>query len=348
MGSISWSNLNGSGATSLNITEFIGIAIHPTNANIAYGGSQDNGTEKFSDAYPWAFVQGGDGGEVIVDPNTPTKVYHIAPVASFGSSAFIQKSTNSGVSWSSITSGIVDPNNANFYPSFVMDPSNSNRLMVGTDYVNVTTDAGGGWAKLGTFKFPGGIDDIAIAPSTATPSTPRLVVAFGSLRTMAPIGPNTARERTRDTSISKSIRPTIKSYTRCATSLAMDTSSAARTAESHGRTSRGNLPDLPTWSFQIIPNGAGSADDILFIGNDTGVYRSTNLGGSWSRYATGLPNVQVRDLEYSNSLRILAAGTHGRGLWEIKLNTATRRQCRFVFHERGHAEECRRARRIGQ
>ncbi len=96
VGSTSWSNLNGSGANSLNITQFIGIAIHPTNADIAYGGSQDNGTEKFSDAYPWSFVEGGDGGEVIVDSNTPATVYHIAPVASFGSADFIRKSTNSG------------------------------------------------------------------------------------------------------------------------------------------------------------------------------------------------------------------------------------------------------------
>ena len=43
-GSVAWSNLNGN----LQITQFTGIALHPTNPDIAYGGSQDNGTEKFT------------------------------------------------------------------------------------------------------------------------------------------------------------------------------------------------------------------------------------------------------------------------------------------------------------
>src|SRR5262249_22263160 len=38
---IHWTNLNGD----LQITQFTGIALHPTDSLIAFGGSQDNGTE---------------------------------------------------------------------------------------------------------------------------------------------------------------------------------------------------------------------------------------------------------------------------------------------------------------
>jgi photosystem II stability/assembly factor-like uncharacterized protein len=40
---LAWSNRNGN----LQITQFVGMALHPTNANIAYGGTQDEGTVRF-------------------------------------------------------------------------------------------------------------------------------------------------------------------------------------------------------------------------------------------------------------------------------------------------------------
>jgi hypothetical protein len=50
---------------------------------------------------------------------------------------------------------------------------------------------------------------------------------------------------------------------------------------------------------------------------DDGVYVSADQGNSWSRFGVGLPNVQVRQLELNADLQILAAGTHGRGMWQI-------------------------------
>ena len=47
--SVAWSDLNGN----LEITEFEGIAVDPTSASIAYGGSQDNGTEKYTGSLTW-------------------------------------------------------------------------------------------------------------------------------------------------------------------------------------------------------------------------------------------------------------------------------------------------------
>ena len=65
VGSIQWTNLNGNVPNAaLNTIQFTGIAIHPTNADIAYGGSQDNGTEKFNDSLGWSRVRSGDGGFV--------------------------------------------------------------------------------------------------------------------------------------------------------------------------------------------------------------------------------------------------------------------------------------------
>ena len=35
------------------------------------------------------------------------------------------------------------------------------------------------------------------------------------------------------------------------------------------------------------------------------------------RFGAGLPNVEVRELVYNPALQILAAGSHGRSVWEI-------------------------------
>src|SRR5438094_947269 len=54
----SWTDLNGD----LNTIQFQGIGLHPTNANIVIGGSQDNGTELYRGAPLWTETAGGDGG----------------------------------------------------------------------------------------------------------------------------------------------------------------------------------------------------------------------------------------------------------------------------------------------
>jgi photosystem II stability/assembly factor-like uncharacterized protein len=80
-------------------------------------------------------------------------------------------------------------------------------------------------------------------------------------------------------------------------------------------TGGGALPNLPVWSIQINDSTSPST---LYIGAEDGVYTSTDLGVSWSRLGTGLPNVQVFQVAFNGSLRILGAATHGRGAWEIQ------------------------------
>jgi photosystem II stability/assembly factor-like uncharacterized protein len=76
------------------------------------------------------------------------------------------------------------------------------------------------------------------------------------------------------------------------------------------------LPDFPAWSILIDPRVTPAR---LFVGTDIGVYASTDGGNTWAPYMTGLPNVQVRSLALNTTTNTLAAGTFGRGLWEIHL-----------------------------
>ena len=83
-----------------------------------------------------------------------------------------------------------------------------------------------------------------------------------------------------------------------------------------------NLPDVPVYSIVLQPNGAGTGDDVLYIGSDTGVFTSSNLGASWTQLGVGLPTVQVRDLQL-NQQNVLVAGTYRRGVWETQVGPPT-------------------------
>src|SRR6185312_4574508 len=74
----------------------------------------------------------------------------------------------------------------------------------------------------------------------------------------------------------------------------------------------GNLPDLPAYAIALNP-----AASTLYVGNDNGVYASTNGGTTWAPYGAAMPNVQVRDLEYNSTTNTLAAFTLGRGAFQI-------------------------------
>jgi len=77
----------------------------------------------------------------------------------------------------------------------------------------------------------------------------------------------------------------------------------------------GNLPDVPTQSVVVDP----VYPQNIYVGNDLGVYVSTNTGASWNEYRTGMPYTLVFDLSIVNISRKLRATTHGNGIWERKL-----------------------------
>jgi len=83
-----------------------------------------------------------------------------------------------------------------------------------------------------------------------------------------------------------------------------------------------NLPENVPIQALVLDKVDGEA--FLYAGTDIGVYRCARVFGdvwSWSRMGTGLPYVQVLDLDIKKygQKTILAAGTHGRGAWRIEI-----------------------------
>jgi hypothetical protein len=73
----------------------------------------------------------------------------------------------------------------------------------------------------------------------------------------------------------------------------------------------GNLPDTPVsvvFEDDVNPN-------LLFVGNDMGVYFTLNGGKEWLALKNNMPPVPVRDLLVHPREKDLVVGTYGRGVW---------------------------------
>lgn len=80
----------------------------------------------------------------------------------------------------------------------------------------------------------------------------------------------------------------------------------------------GQLPDVPAYALVIEPGDANA----MYIGTDIGVFRTTNGGTNWAPFSSGLPTSPVFDLRLHAVARLLRLGTHGRGMWERKLDVS--------------------------
>jgi len=82
----------------------------------------------------------------------------------------------------------------------------------------------------------------------------------------------------------------------------------------------GGLPDVPTSAVIVDPEDPSH----IYVGNDLGVFVTTDSGSTWQEFREGLPTaVLVMDLSISPSNRKLRAVTHGNGVYERTLLSST-------------------------
>jgi ELWxxDGT repeat protein len=323
-GSIVWTDLN----SNLSDIQFEGIALSPADPNVALGGSQDNGTEVFNDNLVWPLTDGGDGGKVIIDPSNPRIMYHDSSIVSFSSQYFVEKSLDGGQTWNPFTNGLtsITPQQTVYYPPMVMDPTNDNRLLLGASNLYETTDGGNNWIPISTPGSNGWngtsapISSIAIAPTA--PNT-IYATAGGHLFATTNDGgswqgidiPNFTDSfayLTVSPSDSHTVFAVRDRYTGGPGGHVFESTDGGRDWTDVS----GNLPDAPANTVAFDPRTS-----TIYVGTDFGVYASVDGGNSWAPFGGGLPNVRITQLVLDPTLNILAAGTYGRGMWEINVSS---------------------------
>jgi hypothetical protein len=338
---LQWTNLNGN----LAISELNGIALVPNNPNLAYAGTQGNGTQRFSDSTTWTLLQGGDGGGVLVDPTRPTTLYRstfFKPLSAANVS-FFQRSLDGGATWTNQTAGITTATDlGGAYAPFVIDPTNSSRLLIGTDHVYESINQGLTWTpislpKTGPNPFSGWNSNAAVTALAISVSDPTTIYASTADGKIFVSNSDGSTWSERDVTVggrlidgtfgqvlidpsNRDVAYVVRSSFNSVDILGNPLNGHVFKTTDGGRTwsdLSGNLPDLPTWSI-AVDTRPGTAR--MYVGNDNGVYSSSDQGVTWSPYKSGLPNAQVKTLVLDPTTNILAAGTHGRGLFEVQIS----------------------------
>jgi len=81
-----------------------------------------------------------------------------------------------------------------------------------------------------------------------------------------------------------------------------------------------NLPNVPVHSLVIDPSTSSS----LYVGTETGVYKSTDVGSTWSSFNSGMPwYVPTDELVIQSDTKALFAFTHGRGVFSTAPSSNT-------------------------
>lgn len=308
---VAWSGLN----TGLITYQYYAICNDNLLPNVAYGGTQDNGTNKYNNANNHSRVLGGDGGYCNVDFTNSNNVYATTQRGNH------YKSTNAGTSFSSIQNGIVGA--GAWVTPRVMDPTNANILYTGTNAVYKTTNGGASWSAISPVSPATPLDASYISHLAVAPSDPQTIYVCyeGYDGKVFKTNNGGANWTNIETGIPErypthlAVDPLNRDIVYCTVSgygsghVYKSTNGGATWSNSST-----GLPDLPVNCIVVDQ----SNNQKLYVGNDLGVYYSSDGGANWSDYSIGLPNVVVDFLALHPSTGKLRAGTHGRGLWETE------------------------------
>lgn len=304
---VTWEARNDNLAT----IQFQYLDVHPTDPSIAYGGTQDNGTNKFSGNYNWRNVQLGDGGYTIVDPFNPNTVY-----AEYVNLA-LYKTEDAGRTWQwGMTNGIDIKEGALFYNPFNIDPNDGNVLVTGTTRVYRTTDGEKTWTPISPF-LGSNITALTIAPNNSK------VIYVGTRQGKAFVTPDTGAHwypisdglpaQPIDTI---AIDPDDARIVYVGqTGLKDPTLWKSTDAGGHWTCISDKIPPVNVHQICLDPFDSSK----VFAATDVGVFISLGGNGQWQKYGTKLPGAPVFSLVANKVTGWLTAGTHGRGGWRVPL-----------------------------
>jgi len=308
----------------LQILEYISVSQHPQWETVMIGGTQDNGTHRYTGSPAWEFSDGGDGGFTAIDQGTPSRMYH-----EYVSTVFYRSDSNGALgSWAVKNSGVTG--GSEFYSPFELDPSNQSACYFGGAQLWRSANNADSWAAI-TSIIPSNITAIAVHPADS--NTIFVGTTGGRVFQVQKTGATWAIADVTTTEITGTGLP-VGVYI---SDLAVDAAgniwislSSVLWSETTGEFSNDHVYRRPAGGGAWVSMSAGLAQanpvnsiiidpassTRLFCGCDVGVFRTDNGGMSWTAWDQGLPNVAVFDLKIHSPRRLLRAATHGRSIWE--------------------------------
>lgn len=355
-GGETWSDVINEG---LCITQFEYMDQHPRSDAVVLAGTQDNGTLQFRNSPVFYHAADGDGGYVAIDPEEPNNVLHeyYNPTPERSSqggkyNSWVYVGAGTGLRGDSFK------NTSLFYPPYTLDQSNSKNIAFGTDRIFLDTNQGlNGWRAGNKSVTAEGNSDYSIPLDLYKDAdVSELVSAINYVNSdpgLIYIGTTHGKvfQLTKSSGvwIPRALH-TSKLPSRFIWDIAIQPQDVNTIIVVMGGIGSEDKPLSHIWRgkvrvdeevqwIDISGKGENQLPDIsinavvieskpphiLYVGTDIGVFRTVSedtIDGipSWARLSQGLPNCAVFDMRLHEEMRLLRAVTHGRGMWELKLD----------------------------
>jgi photosystem II stability/assembly factor-like uncharacterized protein len=285
---------------------------------LALGGLQDNATARYEGTNSWRKVYGGDGFWCAFNSQNNTTAYISYTYAA------IQRSNDGAINnFTQISPpGGGSGNNYCFSAPYIVCKSNPQVMYVGGLNLYKSTAAGSSWQSLGSLggykalSMDGsstGTDTVYIgtAPQISGGATAKIFLLAGNVLTDITNGQIPNRYVT-DIHVNPN-----NSRVAYATLGGFGSGHVFRTTNAglSWTDITANLPDVPHQAVCIDP----LYPQNIYVGNDLGVYISTNNGGTWFEFRQGMPYALVMDLKVVPTARKIRVATHGNGVYQREL-----------------------------
>ncbi len=295
-----------------------GFISSPQDSLLSIGGMQDNSTAIYDGSLAWIRVIGGDGSWAAINPANDDTLYGSLQGLS------MYRSVNHGNTWANIS-----PNVSGSYVGFIAPfalggVAEPNIIYAGGSFIYKSYNSGNSWTTTNNGLVLDGNPALSIAVSQ---SNSDIVYV-----TTAPVNNSAGIFFTNDGGSSwLNITDTLPN--RYPMDITIDPNDNSKvcvvfsgfgTSHAYKSSNSGiewqdigiGLPDLPTSSVVIDP----LYPNHIYVGNDFGIFVSTDDGASWQTFIEGLPDaVMAMDLSISQTNRMLRVATHGNGVFERKL-----------------------------
>lgn len=308
----------------INITQFYDIAVNPNDANIVFGGAQDNSSSGRRTHLLWDLTYAsGDGFMNAFDQNNPNIVFQTSyPNGGFPnivrSMVGGSPGSFSGMSHSGMAS-------SNAFAWVTPLATAGSQLFAASDVLYRASTTASSWTPISSNL---GSSAVVVTPNTLGTLTPTYVgTSNGKIWSSPDAGTpspvfsdvtgNYPGGRVSDVAMDP-LDPQRVFITRSgfnASRLYRSTTGGSNwTAVGAG------LPNVPATSVAIDPIDSTR----IFVATDVGIYQSTDGGDNFTAFSTGLPlGIVVSDLEIDDYPHVLTAGTYSRGAWRVLLAGST-------------------------
>ncbi len=318
------------------VGQFYAINVDNQTPYNVYGGLQDNGVWmgphnssenkrwNMTGQYPWKEILGGDGMEVQIDNRNPSIVftgyqfgYYFRLDLDNGKRKSIKPTHELGQS----------PFRFNWQTPILLSPHNQDVLYLGSNFLHKSINQGDDWENISEDLTKGGkkgnVPYGTITTISESPITEG-VIYVGSDDGLIHITKNGGKSWK---NISNSIPQDLwvsnvyaSNHDEKVIYVSLDGyrwdnfSPYLFRSKNYGKTWESINSNLPNSPINVVIED-NLNKNILYIGNDHGVYISLDYGKTWEPFNKGLTSAAVHDLVIQEDEQHLLVGTHGRSIY---------------------------------